>query len=230
MDEQSNAPMSAESAGIAGWFSTWMMAVTKPNEQTFANLANSPDAKATTAYLWVFIGALVGGFLSLLVQGTLISSILRDAGIGDGGFATTAIGVVCGAPVFAVLGVIGFAIGTAIVQWIAKMFGGQGRYEQLLYALAAISVPFALLNGVLSLLSAIPFVGACFGIVSLVASFYLIFLNITAVKGVNRFGWGQAAGSVFLPSLVLACCAFVVIFGMTALGVAVSDTFNSISP
>jgi hypothetical protein len=229
MDEQSNTPMSSESTGVAGWFSIWMNAVTKPNEQTFVDIANSPNVKASTAYTWVFIGALVGGFLSLLVQGALISSILGDAGVGNGGFAATAIGVICGAPIGAVVGVIVFAIFAAIVQWIAKMFKGQGTYEQLLYTLAAISVPFALINGVLTLLTAIPFVGACFGIVSLGVSLYALYLNITAVKAVNRFGWGEAAGSVLLPGFVFACCVFVVVFGMTALGVAVGDTFNQIN-
>jgi hypothetical protein len=48
------------------------------------------------------------------------------------------------------------------------------------------------------------------------------------VKGVNKFGWGEAAGSVFLPGLVLACC-FIVLFAVLAgMGVALGDVFNSI--
>ena len=50
-----------------------------------------------------------------------------------------------------------------------------------------------------------------------------------AVKGVNKFGWGEAAGSVFLPGLILACCAVVVIATMTILGARVADTFDTVS-
>jgi NADH:ubiquinone oxidoreductase subunit B-like Fe-S oxidoreductase len=50
-----------------------------------------------------------------------------------------------------------------------------------------------------------------------------------AVKGVNKFGWGQALGSVLLPGFVLACCAVVVIAVMASLGAAVGETFNSIN-
>ena len=36
-------------------------------------------------------------------------------------------------------------------------------------------------------------------------------LNIMAVKGVNRFGWGEALGSVFIPGIVieLVCCCLI---------------------
>jgi hypothetical protein len=50
-----------------------------------------------------------------------------------------------------------------------------------------------------------------------------------AVKGVNRFGWGQALGSYFLPFLVLFCCLSLgVIAALRALGPGISDIFNSI--
>lgn len=231
MNEQSNMPMSDNSsspASAAGWFSIWVKAVTKPSEQTFADLAASPDAKATTAYIWVFIGTLINGFLSLLVQGAMVSSMFGDTG--GGGFATTAITVICGAPIVAIIGVIGFAIATAIIQWIAKMFGGQGSFDKLAYALAAISVPLAFVNGVLTLLSAIPFVGACFGIISLGVVLYALYLNIAAVKGVNGFGWGQAAGSVLIPGIVIGCClglGSIAILRM--LGPAIGEMFESIN-
>jgi len=54
-------------------------------------------------------------------------------------------------------------------------------------------------------------------------------LQLMAVKGVNKFGWGQALGSVLLPGFVLACCAVVVITVMASLGAAVGETFNSIN-
>src|SRR3990170_3077635 len=72
MNEQSNAPMSAGPAGIAGWFSTWITAVTKPNEQTFATMAEHPDAMSVNrAFIWVFIAGTVSALISGVIQAIL---------------------------------------------------------------------------------------------------------------------------------------------------------------
>ncbi|MEP7136887.1 MAG: YIP1 family protein [Chloroflexota bacterium] len=233
MDEQSNAPMPSAPSGMAGWFSVWMAAVTKPNEQTFANMANSGDAKATTAYIWVFISSLVSFFFASLVQGAAMKQIMQQYGngqFGGGGIGTRFVTAICGAPIAAVISVVVFAVVVAIVQFLAKMFGGKGTFDQLAYALAAISTPFALISGVLTLLSAIPFVGLCFSVISIVAGLYVLVLEVIAVKGVNQFGWGQAAGSLLLPFVVLCCCLSVGVFGlMSVLGPKISETFNQIN-
>jgi len=233
MDEQSNAPMSAEPAGIMGWVSVWMAAVTKPNEQTFVEMANSGNAKATTAYIWVFISSLVSFFFASLVQGAAMRQIMQQydmAGQVGGSIGTTLITAICGAPIAAVISVVVFAVVVAIVQFLAKMFGGKGTFDQLAYALAAISTPFALISGVLTLLSAIPLVGLCFSVVSLVAGLYVLVLQVIAVKAVNQFGWGQAAGSLLLPFVVLCCCLSVGVFSiMGMLGPQISETFNQIN-
>ena len=234
MNHQMNAPTPAAPSGMASWFSVWMAAVTKPNEQTFVDMANSGNAKATTAYIWVFIGSLVSFFLASLVQGAAMRQMMQQYGasgqFGGGGIGVRLITAVCGAPIAAVISVIVFAIVVGIVQFLAKMFGGTGTFDQLAYALAAISTPFALISGVLSLLSAIPFIGLCFGIVSLIAGLYILVLEVIAVKGVNQFGWGQAAGSLLLPFIVLCCCLSVGVIGvLRILGPRISEVFNQIN-
>jgi len=234
MDEQSNAPMPTAPSGMAGWFSVWMTAVTKPNEQTFADMANSGNAKATTAYIWVFIGSLVSFFFASLVQGAAMRQLMQQSGMGNqfnsGGIGTKLITAICGAPIAAVISVVVFAVVVAIVQALAKMFGGKGTFDQLAYTLAAISTPFALITGVLTLLSAIPFVGLCFSIVSLVAGLYVLVLEVMAVKGVNQFGWGEAAGSLLVPFIVLCCCLSVGVIGiMRVLAPRISEIFNQIN-
>jgi len=234
MNEQPNAPMSAGSAGVAGWFSTWMTAVTKPNEQTFVGLASSGNAKASTAYLWVFISSLVFYFLYSLVQGAVMRQAFQQAGLdfpgGGGGIANQFVMAICGAPIAGILSVLGFVISTGIIQWIAKMFGGKGTFDQMAYAIGAIYAPYYLASAVLVLFAGIPYVGLCFGFLSLIFLLYVLFLEVAAVKGVNQFGWGQAAGSVFIPLVVLFCCVFVGVFGLVRiLGPAVGDTFSSIN-
>jgi hypothetical protein len=229
MSEQMNTPMLPPPSGVAEWFSVWKEAVTKPSDQTFARIALSPNAKLTTAFLWIFLSSLVSAFLSSLVQGQAARQMMQSFGIEGLPQATgnTLIAAICGAPIAAIISVVMFALVTGIVQVLAKMFGGRGTFEQLAYAFAAIATPFSLISGVLALLSAIPYVGFCFGIVSLLAGLYVLVLEVMAVKGVNQFGWGQALASFFLPVIAIFCCLSVGALAiMRALGPTISDNFR----
>ena len=230
MNEQPSAPMLPPPSGVSGWISTWRETLTRPNENTYARIALSPEAKLSTALLWVFLGSLVNFFLASLVQGRLMNQMVQNYGIEgipmeSGGGLLTAI---CGAPIGALISVVFFALGVGVFQLIAKMFGGRGTYEQLAYALAAIVTPFYFFSGVLTLFSAIPYLGACFGILGFVAALYVLYLEITAVKGVNQVGWGAAIASVLLPAFAIACCiavGLVSIFSM--LGPEAAEIFES---
>jgi hypothetical protein len=242
MNEPSNAPLStgpADSAGFAGWFSTWMTAVTKPKEQTYAMLAEHPDAMSTNrAFTWVFlagtISALISGVLQAILELAGFSSQTPSFGelfgrnAGQGGVLSLGIAI-CISPIAGAIATLFFAIGVGIIQWVAKMFKGTGTYSQLAYTIAAVSVPFSLVSSILTPFSAIQYVNICTGLLSLGLGIYALVLQVMAVKAVNKFGWGEAAGAVFLPGLILACCAIVVIGGMAALGPRVNDTFNSIN-
>jgi len=217
MDDQMNEPVSPEPSGFSSWLTTWMEAITKPNERTFTKLAASPNAKMSTAFLWVFIGSLVNVFAASLVQGAVMGRMMEQFGYDSlprtlfgGGF----ISAICGAPVGAVVSVLFFAMFTGVVQWVAKMFGGTGTFEQLAYVFAAITVPFTLASTVFSLFAAIPYIGLCFVFLAFGLAVYVIILELMAVKGVNQFGWGQAAGSLFLPGVVLFCCVAVLVGGL----------------
>lgn len=228
---QSNAPMRV--SGSTSVFQNWINALTKPSEQTFANMVAEPGASAGKAYLWVFVTTLVNFFFTFLVSGFSMMQALRQ--FNDGGnFGSGAGGglllAVLGSPIAAAISVLFFAIGAAIIQWIAKLFGGRGTTGQLAYALGAVLAPFYLINVVLTLLGAIPLVGFCFGIVGALVGIYVFVLEIIAVKGVNQFGWGAAIGSVLIPGLVIglliACIFGLMIF---ALGPSIGNTFSSIN-
>jgi hypothetical protein len=236
MNEQpnANAPMLPPPSGVSEWVSVWRDALTKPSDLTFARIAQSPHAKATTALLWIFLGSLVQFFLSSLVQGRIMRQMMQNSDFGANGFPRAfgggLIASICGAPIGALISVVVFAIVIGVVQLIAKMFGGRGTYDQLTYAIAAIAAPFSLVGGVLALLSAIPFAGFCFGILGFLAGIYVLVLEVMAVKGVNQFGWGQAIASLLLPVLAVACCISIGVIGiLRALGPNISDIFNSIT-
>ena len=232
MNEQSNTPMSPMPDGPMAFYQVWTKALTKPNEQTFADLAASPNAKAMSAYTWVFVASLIQLFFSFLVNGSVMRQALENSGRGDlplQGFAFTAVFSICGAPVGALIVTLFFAVGTAIIQWIAKMFGGSGTFDQLAYSFGAIQAPFALASTVFTLLGAIPFVGLCFRIVLSLLSLYVFVLQVMATKGVNRFGWGQAFGSVLIPGAVIGitCCCLFAVAGAAG-GFAIQDLIRQV--
>ena len=81
MNETPNAPLpempAPEPAASSSMFQTWINAVTKPNESTFAAIARSPQASTTNAFLWVFIGSLISSFLSLLAPNAGLQDLQR---------------------------------------------------------------------------------------------------------------------------------------------------------
>lgn len=247
MTQFENTPITPPSSGApgpAGWLPVWIKAVSKPNEQTFVEITEHPDANSKTAYIWVFIAGLVSGifqaFASVIRMAMGVTTqfpipgleqyIPQSTGMDGGSIGITLITGLCASPLAGVFSVIFFALGVAIVQWIAKLFGGAGTYDKLLYANAAITVPSTLITSLLAVFSAIPILGICTGILSFGLGIYALVLQVMAVKGVNRFGWGQAIGSVMIPTLVvfLFCCC---VFAGLALATGASlNQFNNFAP
>lgn len=229
MNEISNAPLPESRPETI--LQTWTKALTKPNEQTFVEISSSPNAKATTAYIWMFVAGLIQFFLASLVQGRLMSTYMDQLGVGggnlgNGGFMSVAITAICGAPIVAALSTLFFAIGVFIVQWIAKMFGGRGTSDQMAYAMASISAPYAIVAGILTLLAAIPYVGLCFSALLSIAGIYIFVLNVMAVKGVNQISWGAAIGSLLIPGLVIGLVCACLIGGSMAVLVPILQGSN----
>jgi hypothetical protein len=232
----SNSPMMQPASGASGWLPIWIKAVTKPSEQTFIEITSSPEASSKTAFIWVFIAGTLSGLVTGLIQMALLAAGFQSQGFGQmSGAAGRGIGAslgfaICGAPVYGLLSVIGLAIGAAIIQWIAKLFGGTGTFEKMAYAIAAISVPITVVTMFLTPLSAVPYLGICTGLLSAGIGLYALFLQITAVKAVNGFGWGPAIGSVLLPGVVIGLvCACIVGAGMAMMGPQIAEIFRQIN-
>ncbi len=232
----SNSPMMGPASGASGWLPVWIKAVTKPKEKNFIYIASSPEASSKTAFIWVFIAGTLSGLVTGLIQLIMVTAGFQPQGLGQfPGMASRGIGAslgiaICGAPVYGLLSVIGLAIGAAIIQWIAKLFGGTGTFEKMTYAIAAISVPITLVTMFLTPLSAVPYLGICTGLLSFGIALYAIFLEITAVKAVNSFGWGPAIGSVLLPVVVIGLvCGCIFGVGMALMGPKIADMFRQIN-
>lgn len=240
MSEFSNEPVAPDGGSSMSMIETWTAAMTKPNEGTFARIAAQPGATVSKAFLWVFVASLVTSLASLIAQAVsfggqsmfqqfLPPEIAREIPIGTTpsiGFGT----VICGAPVGAIIAVIGFAIATGLIQWVAKLFGGVGTFEKLAYTFSAISVPYSIITAVLAIIGIIPIIGILTGVISFALAIYVVVLEVLAVKAIHGLDTGKAAGAVLLPVvafLLLICCC--VIAGVALMGPMIGDVFDSIN-
>jgi hypothetical protein len=237
MSEYPNEPMVPGSGPEMSLIDTWIDAFTKPKEETYARIVAQPGASATKAFLWVFVASLITSLVSLVAsfggqmetfRQMLPPEIANQLPVGAD--ASVGIGtIICGAPVGAVFAVISFAIGTALVQWVAKLFGGTGTFDKLAYAFSSVTVPYSIVASILALLSMIPFVGILTGLISFAMSIYLIVLEVLAVKAVNRLDTGKAVGAVLLPALVIfliVCCCLAI--GLSVLVPVMGETFQGL--
>jgi hypothetical protein len=220
-----------------GAFPVWRKVFTKPNPQTFLEITEHPDATAKNAYIWVFIAGTFSGLVVGVLQFAVSMTAIRQAapnlneipglgaGLGFGGI----LGTICGAPITGLFSVIGFAISTAFVHWIARFLGGQGSFDKMAYSIGAISTPIMVLSAFLIPINAIPFAAFCTAPLMIVVGLYATYLQIAAVKGVHGFGWLEAAIAVFLPViLIVFICAFSVIGLMRAVGPAINDIMQQL--
>lgn len=225
MSELSNEPVFPESEQPMSMIDTWKAAFTQPNEGTFARIVAQPGATASKAFLWVFVASLITSFASFISQvagyGRQIDTLrqflppelARELPVG----AEPAFGIgtiICGAPIGAIFAVVFFAISVALVQWAAKLFGGNGTFDKLAYAFSAINVPYAVVAAVLTLLGIIPYVGILTGLIGLALSIYAVVLGVVAVKAVHGLDTGKAIGALLLPLLaifLLICCCVIAI-------------------
>jgi hypothetical protein len=125
-----------------------------------------------------------------------------------------------------IFGLIGLAIGTAILMLTSLMFGGKGPYKGLFCGLAFASVPniFSAPIQVLQLFGGIAgqLVGA---LISFGLSIWIIALAVIAVRENNSFSTGRAVGAVLLPIAVIILLV-IVVFALV-IAVAVQQGFGN---
>lgn len=198
---------------------SWTNAVTKPDEQTYIDIAAQAGENPNKAYLWIFVSGLIGMLLSTIIQ-TLLAAIGLGA---QGAGAASAMGgllasLLCFAPFGAALSVLGFALDVALIQFAAsRFFSGGSNYKTLVYPMAAILAPLGILGALLSPFSTVPILGILTGLLGVAVLLYSIFLQVTAVKGLNQFGWGQAIGSVLIPFVALVVVVACLVAGFLVL-------------
>ncbi len=210
------------------FFNVMLKAITGPSTRNFRSLARNPEASAGKAYLWVAVAAVISSIMSTLVGLIFPSNPMLDSLYRYGGdlgmnfdfapradmLGSLAFSLLCGVPLAAIIAVIGFAIISGLFHLIAGMLGGKGDYGQMAFLLAAVSVPFTLITG---LLSSIPYLGCIVALLSL----YVFVLEVLAIDGVYQFGVGKALITLLIPLFAVFLLAACIAIGIVALLVPV---------
>jgi hypothetical protein len=208
------------------WAEAWWLALTSPTPRTYDNLLADPNAGAVRGMIWIAGVTLFSGLFTLLAQQMV--SILTGSPApvalpeveGVNSLAVFGITLLCSAPIAALLGVISLVIAAGLFNFCGRVLGGRGSFGEQIFALAAFTAPLSLVTSLLAVLSSIA--GVLGNLASLVVSclslplgVYTFYLNVVAMKAVQRFGWGRALVAVLLPAVfgcaLFACLTYVVL-------------------
>lgn len=214
---------------------TWLKASTSPNDATFADLRQKPDANITTAMIWMLIygviAAVAGLISSLIFAGTVqgaLPSVLQQLDLPPAEMAqveqalrflpgNVAVGAGFSSLANIIWVPVWFLIGVGIYHLIAKLLGGTGEYGRLAYLSAAFSAPLGIVTTLLSLIPLAGCVTPLIGIYTLVLSYF-------AVKVEHQLSSGRAIMVILIPALVLIVLAMCFIFGIVGMIMAVQSS------
>lgn len=202
---------------FAAMLHTWINVLTKPGEATLADELGQPQAKLSTAVIWVVIaGAIAAVFsgisaaISGLMGGTasmmapLLEQMPPEVQSQMGQYMAKSAGGVAGAGsafcMTLVVAPIAFLIGSALWFGLAKLFGGTGNFEEQTYLLGTFTAPIMIIT---SALGVIPFIGGCIGFL---VSIYQIVLTYYALKLNHNLTSGKALTVVLVPMVLLLLC------------------------
>jgi hypothetical protein len=199
------------------WYEIWWDIWTHPGSATFEALLNERNITTGRAFTWVAVTAFVAYLVAALVSIMMMNNLFPRV---ETTFTWMWICYVVVAPVGAILGA---AIWAGIYHWVAKLLGGTGAWDRLLFCYSAIQAPL-LLVGVLLSLVMVPIMRSAMTtmiatqslflvycllmVVSLGLGIYNIVLNVSAIKAVERLDTGKAVLAFFLPPIVIIVLLF----------------------
>lgn len=211
--ESDNQPAPSPSAeGKLNWFEVWKKAITKPQPETFSELASNETKHLQTAIIWVSISAVITSILTSFNRSSANQAIelfSEYTEIDPSYFASgpNVFGSFLAIPISIVFGVIAAFAFAGIVHFISKMLGGEGDFAEFFYSVAAFQAPLSILTSFLAL---IPLIGC----LNIFIAFYMLYLLMQAVRGIHLLDSGKAAiSSIGVPVgcfFFVFCCIFII--------------------
>ena len=203
------------------WYEIWWDVWSHPGITPFKTILSEPGRDVTRGFIWVGVTSFIVTLVSYLFSAVVLRNIMADAFGGElfKNYSGYTLSYICGiilSPLFAILGI---AISAAVYHWIAKLLGGRGNWNDLLFCLSAVNAPGALVGGVISIFALLfsqnlllvflpTLVGLALGV-------YIIILNVNAIKAAEDVGTWQALGAIFIPTIIIVvlvtCCMLVIL-------------------
>ena len=207
------------------WYEIWWDVWRHPGTDVFRRLLQEPGADYNRGFKWVALMAVIFAVLNSLISGIFPQRIASAA---SSGMITS---LVCGVIVAPIVAVIAITIMAGIYHWIAKLFGGNGEWGQLVFCFSVVLAPSYLLTalfrplyrtdlgslfsqGTSALAQQMSSLFFCLVLPSLALSIYSVVLNICAIKAVENIDTGRSILTYFIPVIVailLAACVSVLL-------------------
>jgi hypothetical protein len=203
------------------WYQIWWEVWRFPDVDTFRMILTEPNATIGRGSLWILVTAFVSAGLSSIASLALINNNIA-----------TPIGALSGLICAPLGAVVGAYITTAIYHATSRLFGSNGRFEQLFFCFAAIQAPETVVGMAIYLfypfffsaistgnVTAIGIPLLCLSGFGLLIGLYSLILFVLAVAGAENITIAQAIGAVLLPTIIV-----VIIFVCLGAGLVTSLT------
>jgi hypothetical protein len=204
------------------WYDVWTLALTDPTLAGYQKIASQRNASAIRAAGWIFMSALLGNIIAVVVQSLFGNSIFEAL---NKAIAQSAIQLpvqqigmtylLCAIPVYAIFAVIGLYINVFLIKFVGGLLGGVGTIDEIFYTIAAFTAPLTIVSGIIG---GLPVINVVAG---LLLGLYSIYLQLLAINVSHRFGWGKAIATVLILVAVffaIGCLFFfclISVFGPT---------------
>jgi hypothetical protein len=190
------------------WNKIWLDVWTNPGTEAFWSIMKEPDHGPVRGFIWIGVTSLIVGLISGIGSFSFLRNSLPEV------LNNIILSLGCYVILTPISAIIGMIISTGIFHLIAKLFGGSGKWSDLVFCLAAVMAPATLIGGVISVIwmifsqvQVLQFlIAIIFGIVGIVLAIYYFVLYIQAIKAVENIGTGGVIVTIFGPAIVVTIC------------------------
>jgi hypothetical protein len=198
-------------------YGTWRKAYSDP-KKFFSKLKPRPGL--STALKWAVLAGVISTFLAQLV---LVVYGNTDA---VSALVATLIGGVIAVPLV-------LLICSGVLLVFARLLGGKAGYDAQTYAMAAVQAPLSIALAIVAFVVDLLFapasfaygapvragvVGAVYGVVSLAAAIYALYVTVIALRTIHKFSTMRAIATLLVPAVLLCLLAAIAIGYLIAMG------------
>lgn len=201
MSAEQKPPVPQEPARYS-WAEVWTAVLTRPNQNTYHELLDDPQATPRRAYIWVYLSSMLTAVVATLVilNSAEFAAALSQTELGmvdpSSLTGTLLMSILCTAPFASGIALLIFMGLVFVIQFIADQIGPreqtQGRLPQITYVVAAIWVPVNLVSLIFLILPA-------FSLLGIVMTIYQVVLLVIATRAVYHFDLGKGMTASLIP-------------------------------